>query len=243
MAFPHPSRDTIGRLIFGVGARAYDVLTGQPHWRRQIARLLDLHPPTTPERVLDLGTGPGVSAFVLAEHLPPGSRVTGLDLSPQMIARAHRHHRKLAHLPVDFLVADASALPFPDASFDRVTGHSFLYLLPDPAAVLREVARVLKPRGVATFMEPAETASLLSALTSLDAPLRELATAPNATVRFATSMALWRLVSSTQIRMTPERLAALFADAGFVSAHTRPTLGGLGLHVMGRVADTQVRPA
>jgi len=243
MAFTHPSRDTLGRLIFGVGARAYDVLTAQPHWRRQIARLLDLQPPTTPDRVLDLGTGPGVSAFVLAENLPPRSRVTGLDLSPQMIARAHRHHRKLAHLPVDFLVADASALPFPDASFDRVTGHSFLYPLPDPAAVLRKVARVLKPHGVATFMEPAETASLLSALTSLDAPLRELATTPNATVRFATSMALWRLVSSTQIRMTPERLAALFTAAGFATTQARPTLGGLGLHVIGRVADAPGRPA
>jgi len=237
MAIPHPSRDTFGRFIFEVGARAYDVLTAQPHWRRQIARLLELRPPTGPERVLDLGTGPGISAFVLAEHLPPGSRVTGLDLSPQMIARAHQHHRRLSHLPVDFLVADASALPFPDASFDRVTGHSFLYLLPDPKAVLLEVARVLTPSGVATFMEPAETASLASAMASLEAPLRELAATPSATVRFATSMLLWRLFSSTQTRMTPERLADLFGAAGFSTAHTQPTLGKLGLHVIGQVAD------
>jgi len=238
MAFPHPSRDTFGRLIFRVGARAYDVLTAQPHWRRQIARLLDLHPPTGPERVLDLGTGPGISAFVLAENLPTGSRVTGLDLSPQMIARAHHHARAVPHLPVDFLVADATALPFPDQSFDRVTGHSFLYLLPDPAAVLREVVRVLTPTGVAAFMEPAERASLLSALSSLDTPLRELVSAPNATIRFATSMALWRLVSATQPRMSPERLTDLFVAAGFATTHTQPTLGGLGLHVVGHQTTT-----
>lgn len=234
MRLPHPTRHTLGRALFSLGARAYDTLTAQPLWRRQIARLLDLHPPRTPERVLDLGTGPGVSAFVLAEHLPAGSHVTGLDLAPQMIARAHTQAAAMPHLRVDFLVADATALPFPDAAFDRVTGHSFLYLLPDAPAVMREVARVLRPGGVATFMEPSSDGALLRALGAAETPLEHLRHDPSATLRFATSMALWRLMSATQGRLSPSRVEALFSGAGLEPVLTVETLGGLGLHCVGR---------
>ena len=140
---PRAAHDVARRLLFGLGAQAYDLLTGQALWRAQILRLLDHTPPAPgPLRVLDLGTGPGVSAFALAEALPD-SVVTGVDLSPRMIARARAHHAQtFPHLrDVDFLVADAAALPFAPASFDLVTGHSFLYLLPDPVAVLREARR------------------------------------------------------------------------------------------------------
>lgn len=230
MKLPHPS-GLPGRLFFGLGAKAYDLLTAQPLWREQIARLLDLHPPSGPERVLDLGTGPGVSAFVLAEHLPHGSHVTGLDLSPQMIAIAKRYHAERPALPVDFLVADASRLPFGDASFDRATGHSFLYLLPDPVAVLREVARVLKPCGVATFMEPSDSGSLWMAARSAPSPLAHHAWD---TLRFSTSMALWRVASATHTRMTRARLEELCRLSGLAFVDARPTLGGLGLHFIAR---------
>jgi ubiquinone/menaquinone biosynthesis C-methylase UbiE len=229
-----PLRALYGRLLFGVGARAYDVLTAQQRWRDQITRLLDHHPPSGAERVLDLGTGPGVSAFALASALPPGSSVIGVDLSPQMIARARRHADRLRGLPVAFHVGDARDLPFADASFDRVTGHSFLYLLPDPVAVLREVRRVLTPDGVATFMEPAREGSLIEAAMRAPRPLGALLADPGPTLRFATSMALWRVVSATQTRMDEGRIAALFRAAGFGEARCHPTLNGLGLHCVGR---------
>lgn len=228
MKLPHPSGLT-GRVFFGVGAKAYDLLTAQPLWREQIARLLELRQPTNPERVLDLGTGPGVSAFVLAEHLPSGSHVTGLDLSPQMIDIARRYHAERPTLPVDFMVADASRLPFEDATFDRATGHSFLYLLPDPVAVLREVARTLKPGGVATFMEPSITGSLWMAARSAPSPLAHHVWD---TLRFSTSMALWRVASATHTRMSHERLAELCRLSGLHFIDARPTLGGLGLHLI-----------
>jgi ubiquinone/menaquinone biosynthesis C-methylase UbiE len=230
MRLPDPTA-RLGQLVFGLGSRAYDLLTAQPLWREQIARLLELHPATSPEHVLDLGTGPGVSAFVLAEHLPAGSRVTGLDLSPQMIAIAERYAARRPTLPVEFLVADASRLPFGDMTFDRATGHSFLYLLPDPVAVLREVRRVLKPGGVATFMEPNADGSLWMAARS----------APSArhhhlwdTLRFSTSMALWRVMSAAHTRMTPSGLRALCGEAELTFVDAIPTLGGLGLHMVAR---------
>lgn len=231
MRLPDPT-GILGQLVFGLGSRAYDTLTAQPLWREQIARLLDLHPATHAEHVLDLGTGPGVSAFVLAEALPAGSRVTGLDLSPQMIAIARRYAAKRPALPVDFLVADASRLPFADASFDRATGHSFLYLLPDPVAVLREVARVLKPGGVATFMEPNAAGSLWMAARS--APRSTHAAWD--TLRFSTSMALWRAMSAAHTRMSPMKVQTLCRAAGLSFVDARPTLGGLGLHLIARRA-------
>lgn len=242
MRLPLPTHGVTGRLLFGVGARAYDALTAQVFWREQIARLVALAEPAGPVDVLDLGTGPGVSAFVLAAHMPAGSRVVGVDLSPQMIARARGHlasRRDLAPATdaVSFLVADATSLPFADASFDRVTGHSFLYLLPDAPAVLREVRRVLRPGGIAAFMEPAREGSLVRAAT---AALRRASPADlrgrrlGAAVRFSTSMALWRAVSATQGRFDAARARALFSDAGLEAVRTAPTLGGLGLHCVGR---------
>ena len=229
------ARRLAGRLLFEVGARAYDTLTAQPAWRQQVRRLLD-HVPTggAPLRVLDLGTGPGVSAFALAEALPAGSRVTGVDLSAAMIARARAHHaRRYAHLGgVEFLSADAAALPCDDVSFDLVTGHSFLYLLPDPVAVLREARRVARPGARAVFMEPAEGGGLASAARSVASPWDALRADPSGTARFALSMAAWRAVSATQGRMSEKRLMGLFGDAGWRFEAAHPTLGGLGLHAV-----------
>ncbi|TNF30755.1 MAG: class I SAM-dependent methyltransferase [Deltaproteobacteria bacterium] len=226
-----------GRLLFGVGARAYDGLTGQPLWRAQVQRLLDHVPERDrPLAVLDLGTGPGVSAFALAESLPVGSDVTGVDLSPRMIARARAHHaRRFVHLDrVRFLEADAAQLPFDDGAFDLVTGHSFLYLLPDPVAVLREVRRVLRPGGFAVFMEPYAGGSLLEALRSAPAPRDVLRADPLGVARFGTSMALWRVVSAAHGRLSRDRAATLFAAAGLLGLEVHPTLGGLGLHCVVR---------
>ncbi|PKN58163.1 MAG: methyltransferase type 11 [Deltaproteobacteria bacterium HGW-Deltaproteobacteria-14] len=222
----------VGRLLFGVGARAYDLLTGQALWRAQVLRLLDhASPPAGPLRVLDLGTGPGVSAFALASALPD-SVVTGVDLSARMIDRARAHHADtFPHLrDVDFLVADAAALPLASASFDLVTGHSFLYLLPDPVAALREARRVLRPGGVASFMEPARGGSLATAARAVVDPAGVVRADPLGAARFATSMALWRVVSAAHGRLDAARVAALFDAAGFPVVSTHPTLGGLGLH-------------
>ncbi|HWH45218.1 MAG TPA: class I SAM-dependent methyltransferase [Thermoleophilaceae bacterium] len=89
-----------------------------------------------PARVLDLGTGTGSAAEAMAARWP-SARVTGVDISEQMIERA-----RAKSLPdrVSFQVADASALPFPAAEFDLVTHNNV-------PVFFGEVARVLAPGG------------------------------------------------------------------------------------------------
>jgi ubiquinone/menaquinone biosynthesis C-methylase UbiE len=92
--------------------------------------------PEPPARVLDLGTGSGAAARIAAE-LWPGAEVTGVDLSPAMVEEA----RRLAATPREhYEVADSSALPFPDASFDAV-------LLNNMIPFFDELARVVAPGG------------------------------------------------------------------------------------------------
>jgi ubiquinone/menaquinone biosynthesis C-methylase UbiE len=231
-------RETLNALFFRLGAAGYDALTGQDHWRAHIVAMLGHVQGVRdgPKRVLDLGCGPGVSAFALADVLPEGSSVVGVDLSPEMVARATRHHRRrFGHLGnVTFHQADAAALPFESEGFDVVTGHSFLYLVPDRVAVLREARRVLRRGGTLVFMEPSRDGSLARAALGVRRPLATVAESPLAAGRFATSMALWRVASALAGRMDPALVSRLFAEAGFAEVECHETLGGLGLHVVAR---------
>jgi len=98
-------------------------------------------------KVLDLGTGIGAMATELRARFP-GILLTGLDRSAAQLAVARARH------PVaDYVRGDAAHLPFEDASFDRVHASWLLEHVPDPAAVVREARRVLKPGGLACFVE------------------------------------------------------------------------------------------
>ncbi len=223
--------------LFNAGSRFYDLMTAQRYWHRQVGRALDLAAPAMGElRVLDLGCGPGVSTFVVAERLGPRAELVGIDLAKQMIRRARNNQRRrFKRLEnVRFERADAGRLSFPDNSFDLALGHSFLYLVPDRPAVLREVQRVLRPKGTLVLMEPNALGSLrqaaLSSLDQLPAVMRN----PWQAGRFATSMVLWRVVSARAGRLEAPQLEDLFRDAGFGEVATHPTLGGLGLHCIGR---------
>ncbi len=96
------------------------------------------------ERVVDLGCGTGVLLGCLLGHLGADGRVHAVDFAPRMIARARKKHPDGR---VEFLVADAGAIPVPDASVDRVVCFSAWPHFPDPDAVIRELRRILKPGG------------------------------------------------------------------------------------------------
>jgi ubiquinone biosynthesis O-methyltransferase len=94
-------------------------------------------------RVLDIGCGDGEFALELTKR---GAAVTGIDASPAMIDAAKR--RAAQHnAEITFQVATAEHLPFPAEQFDVVTAITILCFVEDAAAVFREVARVLRPRG------------------------------------------------------------------------------------------------
>ncbi len=220
--------------FFNIAARGYDFMTRQDLWRRQIAATLDLVSPVVePMRVLDLGCGPGISAFVLADLLP-NSTVVGVDVSDVMIARARRHHQR-RHEDLDnlrFEEADVYDLPFPAKSFDLILAHSFFYLMPDRSSAVTAAYEVLDQGGRLVALEPNAEGSLRRA--TGQAPLSGVANQPMATARFAASMILWRIVSATRGRISPDELVGYFRAAGFDEIHIQPTLGGLGLHATGQ---------
>ncbi len=94
-------------------------------------------------KVLDIGTGPGIVAFLLADM---GHTVTGVDQSEEMLKKARENAARLK-LPVEFRQGDAENLPFEDESFDAVINRHVLWTLPDPERALREWKRVLRPGG------------------------------------------------------------------------------------------------
>jgi SAM-dependent methyltransferase len=100
---------------------------------------------------LDVGSGPGSVTASLARAAGPDGLALGVDISEPMLARAVR---AAAGPQVGFLRADAQRLPLRDQTVDAVVSIAVLQLIPDPAATLAEIARVLRPGGRLAVMVP-----------------------------------------------------------------------------------------
>ena len=99
------------------------------------------------ETVLDLGSGAGFDAFLAARALGPTGRVIGVDMTDEMLDKARANARQAGLSNVEFRKGYIEALPVEDASIDVVLSNCVINLVPDKAAVYREVARVLRPGG------------------------------------------------------------------------------------------------
>jgi SAM-dependent methyltransferase len=99
------------------------------------------------EHVLDLGSGAGIDVFLAAKRVGAEGRVIGVDMTPEMLQKARANAAKLGFTQVEFREGRLEKLPVVDASIDAVTSNCVINLVPDKAAVFREVARVLKPGG------------------------------------------------------------------------------------------------
>jgi phosphatidylethanolamine/phosphatidyl-N-methylethanolamine N-methyltransferase len=124
-------------------ARIYDVIFGavlQPG-RRAVLEALNLKPR---DRVLEVGVGTGISLPLY----PPDVRITGVDVSLEMLekARARVERAKLSNVEA-LLEMDAEAMTFPDASFDKVVAMYVVSVVPRPEKLLEELHRVCRPDG------------------------------------------------------------------------------------------------
>jgi ubiquinone/menaquinone biosynthesis C-methylase UbiE len=210
--------------VFNVAADIYAWFTAQPAWRESCTRLARELERFDPDVIVDLGCGPGVSTFELARLLPR-SRLLGLDVAPRMLRQARS--RTPADLSIDWLRADAAGLPFATASIAACTGHSFLYLVADRTAVLREIHRVLRPGGRLVLMEPSVKGASPTGVLEVSRDPRHLL-----------SVSLWRPFSRLHGRFTPESLTHTLTAAGFVDCRVDETLGGLGVLASAATANT-----
>lgn len=152
------------RGMFDRIAPFYDVMNTvmtagtDARWRRTTIASLRLRPGS---RVLDVATGTGKLAMAAADRVAPGGQVTGLDASSEMLARARRaaSSRPVPSTAVEWMIGDAMQMPFADGTFDAVSIGFGLRNLPDYAAGLREMARVLRQGGRLAVLEISEPPS------------------------------------------------------------------------------------
>jgi SAM-dependent methyltransferase len=102
---------------------------------------------TPGERVLDIGSGAGTDSLVAAQMVGSSGHVTGIDMTPQMLAKARAAATQMGATNVEFVESEAEQLPFADASFDVVISNGVIDLIPDKDAVFSEIFRVLTPGG------------------------------------------------------------------------------------------------
>lgn len=124
-------------------------------WRRRTVKALQL-PADGHPRVLDVATGTGDLAIDIAQTIP-GATIVGLDPSTQMLAIAEQKMAKLGLQDRVMLVeGDAQQLPYESASMDAATIAFGIRNVPDRAAGLRELARVVRPGGRVAVLELGE---------------------------------------------------------------------------------------
>lgn len=143
-----PSRPGRGvARVYDRLAPVYDLIEAPMEWaggRTRRARVIS----GAHGRVLEIGVGTGRNLALY----PPDARVTGIDVSPRMLERARRRADRLDR-PAELREADVEALPFDGDRFDTVTATCVFCSVEDPVQGLREVRRVVKPRGEIRLLE------------------------------------------------------------------------------------------
>ena len=151
---------TQGRLIRW--AKSYDVMVHIATLGRSAQvrkRLANVTQVRVGDAMLDVGCGTGDLALQLAQRVGARGSVTGIDPSPEMIARAQQKAQR-RQIAVDFRQEPAEALSFPDNTFDGVVSSLVFHHLPDELKhqAVQNIARVLKPGGRLTIIDFMNTA-------------------------------------------------------------------------------------
>ncbi len=204
-----------------------------PRWRRAMVARIGADPR---DRVLDVATGTGMVAAALVRRY--GCSVVGLDQSPDMLGRAEARLRADSELAaqIELVRGEAESLPFDHSDFDHLTFTYLLRYVDDPAATMRELARVVKPGGrIASleFMLPpnAVARSLWHAYTRVGLPAlgRLISREWYEVGRF-----LGPSITELYRRLPLERQLELWRAAGIVSVEAKPMSFGGGVVIWGR---------
>jgi demethylmenaquinone methyltransferase/2-methoxy-6-polyprenyl-1,4-benzoquinol methylase len=230
--------------LFGGLPGRYDVLEellsfGQNRrWRSAMVDAVASMRPA-PERVLDVATGTAGVAMMLADRT--GAEITGVDLTEAMLRTGRRRLERRGRTDrVGLLCGRAEQLPFPDGVFDALTFTYLLRYVSDPAATLRELARVVRPGGVVASLEfyvppPPVWLPAWRLHTRVVLP----------TAGFLCGGRAWARVGrflgpsiEEHYRTYPLRTHVdMWRAAGLVGVHTRPMSLGGGLVMWGRRGD------
>lgn len=201
--------------------RTNDLLSfGQDRaWRRQVLAAVD---PRSGQSILDLAAGTGSSSVVFAK---PGVRVVAGDFSQGMLAVGRKRHPE-----IEFVFADATALPFEKAEFDAVTISFGLRNVVDTSKALREMLRVTKPGGRLVVCEFSKVTNPVVRL-GYNAYLRLLLPAFSR-LASKTPEAYSYLSDSIQAWPSQQALADLISEAGWTNVSYRNlTFGVVALHI------------
>src|SRR6266571_2458292 len=147
----HTGRDLAHRLgyaaaVAALADRAVESFAG-------VANPFALRPLAPGEHVVDVGSGAGFDSFIAAGQVGPGGRVTGVDMTPEMLAKSRRTAQALGLGQVEFREGLAEALPVADAWADVVISNGVINLCADKQAVFAEIFRVLRPGGRLQFAD------------------------------------------------------------------------------------------
>ena len=105
------------------------------------------------EHVLDIGSGAGTDSLVAAQMVGPHGRVVGIDMTPEMLAKARGAAADASITHVEFVHGEVEELPFADQTFDVVISNGVIDLIPDKDAVFSGIYRVLRPGGRIQFAD------------------------------------------------------------------------------------------
>jgi demethylmenaquinone methyltransferase/2-methoxy-6-polyprenyl-1,4-benzoquinol methylase len=219
---PNEKTAAVGEIFARVAARydlMNDLMSGGMHrgWKDRFVAGVGAGPG---HRVLDLAGGTGDVAFRLARA---GARVTVADINPAMLAEGRARARKLG-VELDFVEADAEAMPFGDASFDAVTIAFGIRNVTDMAAALRDSHRVLKWGGRFHCLE-FSTTEWPGFARAYD--LYSMRVVPRIGAAVANDAAAYRyLVESIRRFPTMAAFRSMIEAAGFRRVSVTPILGG-----------------